>query len=229
MAFDTELAERSLMEILDGLNGDRVVGLGVQLPGAVVATSCQCLPRPCGRALYPDPDAPTMPLLVRVRRPGTDLATNAVVTSAGAYSRLALLRSPSAAGLEVPEELNPVISMERLVEALTPARLSAAPPSEAPVRLRTPDGRWVEGTLRGAVFDAEGGGEGLAGAWGAPVFDEEGRVFALVALADGADQEVPLVLLSDHLPGWVLRRAGEAEAAADAAAGAGAGAEVHAD
>lgn len=218
MAFDTVQAERSLLEILDGLNGDRVIGLGVRLPGAVVATSCQCLPRPCGRALYPDPDAPTFPLLVRVRRAGDRRATNAVVTSAGAYSRLALLRSPAAAGLEVPDELNPEISMDRLLEELVPARLGPVPAGEAPARLRTPDGRWLDGIFHGATFTAGGGGDPLAGAWGAPVFDEAGRLLAVLALADGVELEAPLCLLADHLPGWVLRQVGAAEEAAEAAA-----------
>ncbi len=214
MAFDREQAERSLVEILDGLNGDRVVGLGVLLPGGAVATSCQCLPRPCGRALFPDPEAPSLPLLVRVRRPGAGAATNAVVASAGAFSRLVLLRSPAAAGQEVPDELNPALSVEGLLASLAPARLGVAPPGEAPARLRTPAGRWLVGTVRGATFAAAEAGE-LDGAWGAPVFGEDGRVLAVLALADGVEREAPLCLLAEHLPGWALRRAGEAEAAAD--------------
>jgi len=221
MTFDTAQAERSLLEILDGLNGDRVVGLGVGLPGAVIATSCQCLPRPCGRALYPDPDAPSMPLLVRVRRPGSDQATNAVVSSAGAWSRLALLRSPSAAGLEVPEELNPAVTMERLLQEVAPARLGPAPADGSPARLRLPEGRWIEGTIGGAAFTARDAAERLEGALGAPVFGEDGRVIGVLALASGAGPAAPLCLLADQLPGWVLRRAGEAEPRADGGAGAG--------
>jgi hypothetical protein len=219
MTFDTERAERSLVEILDGLNGDRVVGLGVLLPGGAIATSCQCLPRPCGRALYPDPEAPSLPLLVRVRRPGADQATNAVVAGAGAFSRLVLLRSPAAAGQEVPEELNPGLTVEALLGALTPARLGAAPPGGTPARLRTPAGRWLAGTVAGGAFTAAEAGE-LDGAWGAPAFAEDGRLLGVLALADGVEREAPLCLLAEHLPGWVLRRAGEAEAEHEAAAGA---------
>ena len=153
---------------------------------------------------------------MRVRRLGADRASNAAVTSAGAWSRLVLLRSPTAAGLDVPDELNPEVSMERLVEELVPAQLGAVSQGEAAARVRTPEGRWVKGTIRGASFEATGGDAPLAGAWGAPVFDEAGRVVAVVALADEAELEAPLCLLADHLPGWVLRRAGEAEAQAEA-------------
>jgi len=208
MAFDRERAEAALVEIVDPFDGARVLGLGVRLPGGVIATSCQCLPRPTGIVHFPDPDAPSMPTLVRVRAPGTARSAAAVVTSANPYAGLVLLRSATAAGLDVPAELNPVISAERLIEGLAPAlpELEATP--DGPAWLRTHEHRWIDvhaGRTRLAAVDRA---EPIGGATsGAPVFNEAGRVVGIVGLGDEADGEARLCRLAEHLPGWVIDRA----------------------
>jgi hypothetical protein len=210
MAFDRDVAERTLVEIVDALNGDRVVGMGFRLACDVIATSCRCLPRPTGRVHLPDPDAPGVTVLVRVRRPRTDEAAFAIAVAADPCSGLALLRSASAGGLTVPEELNPTVAIEALLGGLEPALPAPAATGDAPVLVPARERRWVEGTARGSAISLRGAEEGLgAAALGAPVFGEDGRVLGVVTSADEPGPRATMCLLADHLPGWSLRAAGE--------------------
>ena len=208
MTLDVEQVEGALVEIVDALNGDRVVGLGVRLVGDVIATSCRCLPRQAGRLRLPDPDAPSVPVLVRLRKPGAAVSASAVVAFANPFSGLALLQGAAAAGLDVPDELNPVLSVEALLEQLTEVEPVAGSPPAGPTRLCAGQGRWFEGAVHHATFaaaDRPGLPDDLLP--GAPVLDEAGRVLALVANGSASGPDAALVLLADELPGWVLRRA----------------------
>jgi hypothetical protein len=220
MAFDRMRAQAAVVEILDALNGDRVIGLGVRLLDDVVATSCRSLPRPTGTVYLPSPDAPSLPVLVRLRKPGTASAAFAVVSAADPASRLVLLRSGKAAGLEIPGALNPVISAEALIEELEPAPPDLTPVSRGPALVYTGEAGWYEGTATPSSFSFEGGAPRLDGVAGAPVFNPDGRTVGIVDLGDGRGGEAPMCLLADHLPGWVLRRARAAEARYEAIASA---------
>ena len=213
MAFDRTQAEGTLVEILDQLNGDQVVGMGVRLPGDLVATTCQCLPRPTGSVILPDPDAPSLPVLVRLRKLRSQKAASAVVAAADPFSGLALLRSAAAAGLDVPDELNPDLSADELIAEVAPAAPALAPPLDGPAFLFTPERRWVEGTVTGSTLSLQGEADLRGARAGTPVFDERGQVVGLVGACDEAGLEARLCLLAEHLPGWALRMARAAEAA----------------
>lgn len=204
MAFDRHAAERTLVEVLDALNGNRMVGMGFRLLDGTIATACRCLPRPIGTVLLPDPSAPDRLVLVRIRRPATDLAAFAIVTAASPYSGLALLRSSSAAGLTVPDELNPVIPIEKLIAGLEPASPGPTPP-DGRVQVFTHDGKWIEGVVAGSTIRTEEPlGEDTSGA---PVFDSDGRAVGLVTTGIGPGGDAGLCALAEHLPGWALRAA----------------------
>ncbi|BDG10053.1 hypothetical protein [Anaeromyxobacter paludicola] len=194
MTVDETRAAGAVVEILDALNGDRLVGLGVALPGGAVATSCQCLPRPTGNATLPDPDAPGILVLVRIRRPGTDRRAFAIVTYAEPCSGLALLGSATAAGLTVPDELNPALRVEELLQELAPALPEPSPSWEGPVRLGAPGGAFGAGELRGATLFAPGLAELLPGA---PVLGESGRAIGIVSHGGAS---AALCRFSEHLP-----------------------------
>jgi hypothetical protein len=206
MAFDSVRADGAVVELLDTLSGVRVVGLGVRLAGDVVATSCRCLPRHFGRPHLPDPDAPTVPVLVHLRRPGAAEVACAVVAAADPCSGLALLQAARAAGLDVPEELNPVVSVEELLEGVAAALPEPRAPADGPAWLRAADGRWLPGAVRGAEFCPAGDASEVA-APGAPVVGEEGRVLGVAAFGGALQPTAALCLLSEALPGWVLRAA----------------------
>jgi len=213
MAFDSKRAEETLVEVVDALNEDRVVGMGFRLFDDVIATSTRCLPRPKGRVLLPDPDAPAILVLVRVRKPGTAKTAFAVVTAVDPWSGLALLGTSTAAGLGVPDELNPVMGVEKLLEEVEPAPLELTPIPGGAVFVYSHENRWVEGTARGsAISPARAGGRIRSDRPGAPVFDENGSVVGLVGAGDERGLVVQMCLLADHLPGWALRRARAAEA-----------------
>jgi hypothetical protein len=208
MAFDRSRAERSLVEVLDLLNGDRRVGMGVRLPGGVIATSCRCLPRPLGEAVLPDPDAPTVLVLVRVRIPESASAASAIVTTADPCAGLALLEGASLGGLTVPDELNPVMPVEALISQLQPAVPALSRRPDGAVLICTGEHVWVEGSARSsAVSIAAGVGRLGSGTLGAPVFGEDGRVLGVLTAIDDGGLEARMAVLADHLPGWAFRAA----------------------
>jgi hypothetical protein len=220
MALDRKLAEATLIEILDALNGDRVVGTGFRLIDNILATSCQCLPRPTGAVQLPDADAPKLPVLVRVRRPNTPSAASAVVWVAETFSRLALLKDAKAADLEVPDELNPEISAEELIGQVEPALPSLAAQRQGPGHLYT-GGGWVEGFLTDRKFSLRNRADRIPRvSAGAPVFDEDGRVVGVIAFADGSGPDAQLWIPGEDLPGSLLRAAAQASSACTGATAA---------
>jgi hypothetical protein len=221
MAFDRELAERTIVEVVDLFNDDRVVGTGFRLLEDVVATACRCLPRPKGEVSLPSPDHAGVLVLVRVRVPGTEKAASGIVVAADPRSGLALLRSATTAGLTVPDELNPVIPIERLIAGLEPAVPALQPAAGGRVHVRAEGGAWVECEAGPATLTALGG-EQLGGATiGAPAVDEDGLVVGLVASVSEDGRTAGLCRLTDHLPGWALRKAAKRAELVAAAAGAG--------
>jgi len=208
MAFDRKRAEGALVEIVDALNGDPVVGMGFRLVDDVVVTSCRCLQRQRGKVNLPDPDAPAILVLTRLRRPGTGKTAFGIVTFADPYSNLALLRTRTASGLEVPDELNPVISNRELVTGLEVAPPELSPAADAPVAVCAPGMRWVEGMARGPTLSAASPAERFPAAiLGAPVFNAEGCVRGVVTAVAEGGLAAQMTLLAEHLPGWALREA----------------------
>jgi len=205
MAFDKTVAHGALVDILDALNGDRRLGTGFRLLDDAIATSCRCLPRPTGTIRLPDPDVPGILVLVRMRKLGTTSAAFAVVARADPFSGLALLTPSSAAGLGVPEELNPLISPRALIDGLEPCQPELTPNWSGPVSIWSGDA-WVEGTACQSACSLSSRNDRLPStALGAPVFTPAGRVVGLVRSIDEAGSGASLCSLADHLPGWLLR------------------------
>jgi hypothetical protein len=204
MAFDRNVAERTLVEVLDALNGNRVVGMGFRLLDGTIATACRCLPRPTGRVLLPDPSAPDRLVLVRIRKPATDRAAFAIVTAASPCSGLALLRSSTAAGLTVPDELNPIVPIEKLIAELEPASPGPTPP-DGRVRILTHDGKCIVGVVAGSTIRTEEPLDDETA--GAPVFDRDGKAVGLVTTGTGPGGAAGICELGEQLPGWALRAA----------------------
>jgi hypothetical protein len=209
-AFDQRRAEGILVEVLDGLAGDRVVGLGFRLLDDLVATACHCLPRFHGRLVLPDPDLVDRgAVLARVRRPGTPEIALAEVLAADPCADLALLGGQ-------PDPRRP---LQALIALLEPPRLALGPLRDGPVFVYTHERRWVEGYATGTAISTFRPADKLRGATsGAPVFDAGGRVVGLVGHNDVRVPDATLCALCDRLPGWALRRAHRAEATAGAAA-----------
>lgn len=208
MALDRKLAEGALVDVLDALNGNRIVGTGFRVVEGAIATACQCLPRPTGRALLPDPDAPGTPVLVRVCRPGDSGAPAfAAVAAADPYSKLALLRTTTAGGLAVPDELNPAIAIGTILEELAPT-VPELSPRDGPVFVPARGQGWLEGDARRSTIAWKDGSARIGNdVLGAPVFNESGRVVGVLTAVDEARPGAAMCLLADHLPGWALRRA----------------------
>jgi hypothetical protein len=210
MRLDRSLAERSLVEVVDPLNGDRLVGLGFRLLDGAIATSCRCLPRPRGEVVFPDPDLPGVLVLVRLRLPGTSQAASGIVTAADPCSGLALLEGATAAGLTVPDELNPILPIGQLIAQLRPAAPALAPGEGEHLSVCTEERAWVECGAGPSTLAVEGPGRLGCATIGAPAFDEEGRVVGLVASVAEDGRAGGLCRLSEHLPGWALREAAAA-------------------
>ena len=220
MSMDRKQAEATLVEILDDLKGDRVVGMGFRLYGQVLATACHCLPRAGGQIAFPDPDLPAPALVaVRVRQPGALEGAFAVVVAADPCSDLALLGVPPAAGPEAPGQPPSAGAIEDLIAGREPALVECAPPREGRVFIHTHEKRWVEGIAASSGISIWRPTDRIRRPTsGAPVFDGEGRVVGLVGHNDVRLPEATLCVLSEHLPGWALRGARAAQAARDAAA-----------
>jgi S1-C subfamily serine protease len=208
MPFDRKAAEGALIEVLDGLTGERVVALGFRLLDGVLATACHALPRAAGKVVLPDPDrADREPILVRVRLPGTARSAAAALLAADPCSDLALLGVPPA-GAGAPRGPPPALTLQELLPSLTRVRLAPAPPQEGRIFVHTHERRWVEGTVRAGAISIPRPSERIRSATsGAPVFDDEGRVVGLVGTNDVRLPEAALCRLADRLPGWALRRA----------------------
>jgi len=208
MSFDRKTAEGSLVEVLDWLGGDRVIGLGFRLLDGVVATACHCLPRAAGKVLLPDPDQPLAePVLLRLRRPGTARTALAAVLAADPCSDLALLGPPPPGASLGPATAGPGEPFLELLAGLSPVRLETAPAAEGQVFVHTHERRWVEGTARASAISIPRPSERLRSATsGAPVFNAEGRVVGLVGTNDVRLPEATLCVLADRLPGWALRQ-----------------------
>ena len=214
MAFDRTQAEATIVEILDGLEGDHVAGLGFRLLDGVIATACHCLPHVGGRVALPDPDEPApAPVLVRVRQPGAAAVAIAAVVAAEPCSDYALLvgAPPSGPGLPVPPAL--VAPFQELVASRALARLDLAPATDGPVFVFTHDGRWIEGAVTSSAISIWKQGDRIrTRTSGAPVFGQDGRVVGLVGANDIRLPEATMCALAEHLPGWALRLAHQAEA-----------------
>jgi len=211
MPFDRKLAEASMVEVLDGLAGERVVGLGFKLLDGVVATACRCLPRRAGTLALPDPDLPAGPaVLVRLRRPGTQQIALAAVLAADPCADYALLSAAEAGPAGSP---GPALTLGALLAGLPRALLDPAPPAEGQVLVFTHERRWVEGMVRDAAISIWRTSDQLRGATsGAPVFGLDGRVVGLVGHNDVRLPSARMCALADQLPAWALRRARQAEA-----------------
>jgi hypothetical protein len=192
LPFDRRTAEATLVEILDGTQGNRMVGMGFRLLDGVIATACQCLPRFGGKLLLPDPDHPgEAPVIVRVRPGGAETAIVATVIAADPCSNYALL-APA----------------EELPAGLGVASVASAPFRDGAVFVFTHDRRWVQGTATPASISILSPENRLRGRTsGAPVFDERGSVVGLVGHNDVRLPDATLCALGDQLPGWVLREA----------------------
>jgi len=207
MSLDKDLAERSLVEVVDHLNGDRLVGLGFRLLDGAIATSCRCLPRPRGEVVFPDPDLPGILVLVRVRLPGTEKAASGIVSAADPHSGLALLESATSTGLTVPDELNPIIPIEKLIAELEPTDPDLSPREGGRVFVCTEERAWVECEAGPTRIAVEGPGRLGRATIGAPAFNDDGRVVGVVTTLAEDGRVGGLCRLSEHLPGWALRRA----------------------
>jgi hypothetical protein len=194
LAFDRRMAEATVVEILDGTESNRMVGMGFRLLDGMIATACQCLPRVGGKLLLPDPDQPgEAPVIVRVRLPRAETAIAATVIAADPCSNYAILAPGEAlpAGLEV-------------------ATIASTPFRDGVVFVFTHDRRWVQGTATSSSISIPSPADRLGGRTaGAPVFDERGSVVALVGHNDVRLPDAALCVLGDQLPGWVLRKAQE--------------------
>ena len=207
MRLDKSLAERSLVEVVDLLNGNRLVGLGFRLLDGAIATSCRCLPRPRGEVVFPDPDLPGILVLVRVRLPGTEKAASGIVTAADPHSGLALLESATATGLTAPDELNPIIPIEKLIAELESTDPALSPREGGRVFVCTEERSWVECNAGPSTIAVGSPGRLGHATVGAPAFDDDGRVVGVVTSVAEDGLRGGLCRLSEHLPGWALRRA----------------------
>ena len=206
MAFDREHAEGMLLEVLDPARDGLVIGLAFRLLDGVVATACRCLPRAGGKLVLPDPDeAGGEPVLLRLRRPGTDRIATAAVIAADPGADYALLAAaPAAAGPG---------ALEALLAGRTTARLAFEPVEQGRSFVCTHEWRWVEGTIRGTALSVWTPSDRIRSATsGAPVFDQEGRVLGLVGHNDVRLPDATICVLADQLPGWALAAARQAEA-----------------
>jgi len=211
MSFDRRQAEATLVEILDGPTGERVVGMGFRVLDDVVATACHCLPRVQGRVVLPDPEDPSPdPIVVRVRRRNAMGTALAAVRSVDPCSDLALLGAPEKEASPLPAGTAP---WAEVIAGREHAAVEFAP-QNGQVFVYTHEGRWVEGTARSSSIMIWRPSDRIRGATsGAPVFNELGRVVGLVGNNDIRLPEVAMCVLADWLPGWALRRAREEESA----------------
>jgi len=203
MAFDQTLAERTLVEILDGARGGRPVGMGFGLFDDVIATACHCLPRSKGRVILPDPDdVGEVPVVVPVRQPATGQITHGVVLCADPCSDLALVKvQPAGPG---PSSDSPSL----IAEALPSVVVSSRPSVPCSVFICNHERRWVRALATATAISPLAKSDRVrSGTSGAPVFDEQGRVMGLVGSNDLRLPDASLCLLADHLPAWALRRA----------------------
>jgi hypothetical protein len=216
MGFDRDAAQRTVVEILDGVKSDRTVGIGFRLLDDVVATACRCLPHAGGKVRLPDPDRPAEdPVLVRVRDPATGKTAVAAVLAADPCSDYALLGAPAGRAPGAEDALRPDLSLQELAAGGERAALQLAPPPEGVVFIFTHEKRWVQAVARGASLSFPSAAHRVRGATsGAPAFDAQGRVVGLVGFNDIRLADAALCVLADQLPGWALRRAGAARSAA---------------
>ena len=209
MAFDRTQAEGMLVEVLDPVRNDQVIGLGFRLLEGVVATACRNLPHVAGRLVLPDPDGPgDEPILLRLRHPVTGRTAQAVVIAADPAANYALLGSaPAATG---------PASLEALLVGRTTARLAFASVEQGRGFIYTHEWRWVEATIRGTTLSVWKPTDKLRSATtGAPVLDDHGLVVGLVGHNDVRLPDASLCVLADQLPGWALLAARQAELGRD--------------
>ncbi|WP_248342460.1 S1 family peptidase [Anaeromyxobacter paludicola] len=208
MAFDRKRAEGALVDVLEGLVGDRIAGMGFRLLDGVIATACHCLPRLQGKVVLPDPDAPgAPPVTVRLRHPATGEVALAALVAADPCSDFALLR---ALPESVPVPPGAGASFAGIVAGLERLPLARSPLAEQRVSFCTHERRWVEGLARGASITVWDDASRIRrGTSGAPVFDQDGRVVGLVGSNDVRLPSATMCLLAERLPAWALREAAE--------------------
>jgi hypothetical protein len=209
MSFDRKRAERILVEVLDGLESDRAVGLGFRILDGVIATACHCLPRVRGKLVLPDPDQPRNPEVhLRLRHPSTGATAVAAVIAAYPCCDLALLGAPPVESLDPVDEPDGTVPLADLLGGLERGRPQPDPSPTGKVFIHTHERRWVEGIATGTSISIWRPSDRIrTGSSGAPVFDGEGLVVGLVGPNDVRLPDATMCVLADQLPGWALRQA----------------------
>jgi hypothetical protein len=176
--------------------------MGFLTPANHIITAAHCLPR------LPafDCDAETVLVDVRDQR-HPDRISRLIVTSVDPCSDVAVLTE---------HDYTPYrTSFYEMIQGLKPAPLALDEPgsdTDVRVHVRTHLGEWLSGTGKSfgpprnflLVILDDSSARIIEGTSGAPVFDDTGRVLAIVSQNDGDKPGFKAVRLATALPRWVL-------------------------